>query len=98
MRNRLDLIKQNKTASKEGTQHNNRDDVTASENETSEDVEDTYVPEPGFPTLEELHKVMGYVNANVFMQFTEEDLHDIDTEIITADEGIICLGMLSPIR
>ncbi len=69
MRNCLDLIKRNKTASKEGTQHANRNDVTAPGNEMTEDVEDAYVPRPGLPMLEELHKVMGYTNANVTIQF-----------------------------
>ena len=46
--------------------------------------------------LEELHKVMGYANANVAMQFMEEDLHNIGTEVTATDKEIIRLGVVNP--
>ncbi len=67
MRNHLELLKHDKTVSKEGTEHIARDEATVPEIETAEGGDDAYLPEPGLLTLKELHKVMGCANTNVTM-------------------------------
>ena len=96
MRGRLELLKCGKTASKDGMQHVTTEEAAVPEIETAEGDEDVYIPKPGLPTLVEPHKVLGYANANVAMQFLEEDLRNIDIEEAPTDKDVIGLGMVNP--
>ena len=69
LRNRLNIIKKNKTATQEDTQHVVHKEVTVQEDDMPDVNDDKYVPEPGLPSLYEMHNMSGMTHTSVTMQF-----------------------------